>query len=164
MFDSSFAHLAFLSRTMRSSGFLFARKWCSRCTICNFFDCWWALFSICAICAPFPGSSTELVLPLIWQDSCEHRLGFFYFYFLLFLFFSFSFFSLANCPAKESAAFSPCSLSWTINGTPGRGAKAERKIKGGRATQRPLPKGAGPRSGHPLRFGPEFEPFRKGRT
>jgi len=84
-----------------------------------------------------------------WQNSCEHRLGFFLFavlsfglsFLFIFLFFSFflffPFFPLEICPAKGGTAFSPYSLPGMLNSTHGKGAMAERKIKGGRVTQWP---------------------------
>ena len=76
---------------------------------------------------------------------------FFLFFFLLSFLFFLSFFSLEICPAKGSAAFSPYSLPWMLNGTHGKGAMAERKIKGGGVTQWPPP----------LRFGPKFNHHEK---
>jgi hypothetical protein len=57
---------------------------------------------------------------------------FFIIYFLFFFFFS-----LEIGPAKGGTAFSPYSLPGMLNSTHGKGAMAERKIKGGRVTQWP---------------------------
>jgi hypothetical protein len=59
------------------------------------------------------------------------------FIYFLFFFFFFFFFPLEICPAKGGTAFSPYSLPGMLNSTHGKGAMAERKIKGGRVTQWP---------------------------